>query len=442
MGFTTAPIILGIDATPSGGACLLRGDEIVVAIQEERLSRVEGDPIRASLPFLALSYCLGAAGVEPGDVDLVVCRSDGPSAEWPHDVTLNPMLQVAHRRLAWMAIEAHEAFPGRQASPGHVASSGHGASLGHEASSGRLAAAVHEPDAGVTVARRGLEEKFPEAGTGALRGRPMGRNYADAEVLEAIAGVPGIAATHRGEGVVDAAAEKLHAGEAVAWFEGPSVVRPGVGGRVILSERGWKPLPSSLDRQRTFVPFADELGPQRTRLRRLLARLIEGPMEPTVYGAPFRAAREPIAETPADALWTFLHLELDACVLDDYLVERRGALRSLLDLVPTLNDVECAISGGCRPEAIDGGWATRRVAAEVTTPWGATSRVLHPLQLALLSAIDGGSTGWQLLEQLGARRRSRIDAHRLRDGLAELRRLGLVSLADPESGAPSAAGGR
>jgi hypothetical protein len=78
----------------------------------------------------------------------------------------------------------------------------------------------------------------------------------------------------------------------------------------------------------------------------------------------------------------------------------------------------------------------------VTTPWGATSRVLHPLQLALLSAIDGGSTGWQLLEQLGARRRSRIDAHRLRDGLAELRRLGLVSLADPESGAPSAAGGR
>jgi len=51
-----APWILGIAASHNGGACLLHGDEIAVAVQEERLlrnkrTRIRGacDPLSANI---------------------------------------------------------------------------------------------------------------------------------------------------------------------------------------------------------------------------------------------------------------------------------------------------------------------------------------------------------------------------------------------------------
>jgi predicted NodU family carbamoyl transferase len=52
------PWILGISASHNGSACLLRGDEIVVAIQEERLSRFKRQRIFGAGPSLAIDYCL------------------------------------------------------------------------------------------------------------------------------------------------------------------------------------------------------------------------------------------------------------------------------------------------------------------------------------------------------------------------------------------------
>jgi len=67
------PWILGLSAAyHNGAACLMRGDEVVVAIQEERVTRVK----RAALPLdgssLAVRYCLDAAGIDSKDVDVVV----------------------------------------------------------------------------------------------------------------------------------------------------------------------------------------------------------------------------------------------------------------------------------------------------------------------------------------------------------------------------------
>ena len=56
------PWILGISsASHSGAACFLHGGEIVVAMQEERLTRIKRDRLRISRPSLAIDYCLAAA---------------------------------------------------------------------------------------------------------------------------------------------------------------------------------------------------------------------------------------------------------------------------------------------------------------------------------------------------------------------------------------------
>lgn len=65
------PWVLGFSNSHNASACLLRGSELVVAVQEERLSRVK----RAELPPdempLCVRYCLDAAGLAAKDIDLV-----------------------------------------------------------------------------------------------------------------------------------------------------------------------------------------------------------------------------------------------------------------------------------------------------------------------------------------------------------------------------------
>ena len=64
------PVILGISCSHDASACLLRGGELVCAIQLERPTRVKHD----GRPFLntraAADYCLDAAGLVPDDVDM------------------------------------------------------------------------------------------------------------------------------------------------------------------------------------------------------------------------------------------------------------------------------------------------------------------------------------------------------------------------------------
>jgi carbamoyltransferase len=62
--------VLGVSAFfHDSAACLLRDGEIVLAVEEERLSRVKHDH---AWPERAIAACLDAGGIGPGDVDAVV----------------------------------------------------------------------------------------------------------------------------------------------------------------------------------------------------------------------------------------------------------------------------------------------------------------------------------------------------------------------------------
>jgi carbamoyltransferase len=88
--------ILGVSASHNGGACLIRGDEIIVAIQEERLTRVKRKRVLASEPSLAIQYCLDSANIEISDLDMIVVCVQGNTQDPRQNASLNP--QFEHRR--------------------------------------------------------------------------------------------------------------------------------------------------------------------------------------------------------------------------------------------------------------------------------------------------------------------------------------------------------
>lgn len=107
MSLDEQPLILGISASHNGSVCLLKGDEIVVAIQEERLSRFKRHRIYGAGPSLAIAYCLTYAGIEPNELDLVVLCVQGESKDKLHDVRLDPYLKVIANQIPTTTIPHH-----------------------------------------------------------------------------------------------------------------------------------------------------------------------------------------------------------------------------------------------------------------------------------------------------------------------------------------------
>ncbi len=101
------PWILGISASHNGSACLLRGDEIVVAIQEERLSRFKRHRIYGCGPSLSTAYCLNYARIDPADLDLVVLCVQGRLTDQKHDIGLDPFLKVRSSGVPILTIPHH-----------------------------------------------------------------------------------------------------------------------------------------------------------------------------------------------------------------------------------------------------------------------------------------------------------------------------------------------
>lgn len=97
---SSEPWILGLSsAFHNGAACLLHGDRVVVAIQEERLSRIKRAHLPHDRPSLAVEYCLAAAGLSATDLDAIV------------DCTIAPAGVDALERLRAMPV-AEAAGPG------------------------------------------------------------------------------------------------------------------------------------------------------------------------------------------------------------------------------------------------------------------------------------------------------------------------------------------
>lgn len=86
------PWILGINASHNGAACLLRGSDIAVAIQEERLVGVKRARVVGSQKCASIPYCFQVAGISAADLDAVVICVQGQGSEPVQDVRRNPDL--------------------------------------------------------------------------------------------------------------------------------------------------------------------------------------------------------------------------------------------------------------------------------------------------------------------------------------------------------------
>ncbi|SRR6266436_1405759 len=103
------PWILGISGSHNGAVCLLRGSEIIVSIQEERLIRRKRRKISGAQHSLALDYCLDYAGIKPGDLSLVVLSAPERGNSLVQNLKLNPFLQVERNRIPTLVIPHHYA---------------------------------------------------------------------------------------------------------------------------------------------------------------------------------------------------------------------------------------------------------------------------------------------------------------------------------------------
>src|SRR5690349_17304136 len=101
------PWILGISASHNGSACLLKGDRIIVAIQEERLSRIRRHRIYGAKASNAVAYCLNYAGIDPSELSLVVLCIQGRKRDELHDLRLDPFLNVLANKIPAITIPHH-----------------------------------------------------------------------------------------------------------------------------------------------------------------------------------------------------------------------------------------------------------------------------------------------------------------------------------------------
>jgi carbamoyltransferase len=99
--------VLGISNSHNGAVCLLHGDRIAAAVQEERLTRRKRSVTHGAFPSLALNYCLEYAGIKPRDLSLVVNASTGRVTNQIEDVTLNPLLQTAKNKIPVLTVGHH-----------------------------------------------------------------------------------------------------------------------------------------------------------------------------------------------------------------------------------------------------------------------------------------------------------------------------------------------
>jgi carbamoyltransferase len=101
------PWVLGIAASHNGAACLLHGDRVVVAIQEERLSGVKRCQLLPSRHSMAIEYCLAKAGITVLDLNVVVTCPQGPSSDPANDVRRSPQLGIVYDDILSFSISHH-----------------------------------------------------------------------------------------------------------------------------------------------------------------------------------------------------------------------------------------------------------------------------------------------------------------------------------------------
>src|ERR1700737_1317969 len=103
------PWILGLSASHNGAACLLRGDEVFVAVQEERLTRVKRQWIYGAAHSLAANYCLSFAGIQPRDLSAIALSVTGSARDPQHNLQLNPLVRSSKKDTRTIVVPHHYA---------------------------------------------------------------------------------------------------------------------------------------------------------------------------------------------------------------------------------------------------------------------------------------------------------------------------------------------
>jgi carbamoyltransferase len=106
---STAPWVLGLSASHNGAAFLLKGHEISVAVQEERLTRVKRQWIYGATRSLAAEYCLNFAGIRPDDLSAVALSVTGSARDPEHDLKRNPLLSGNRKKIRTFVVPHHYA---------------------------------------------------------------------------------------------------------------------------------------------------------------------------------------------------------------------------------------------------------------------------------------------------------------------------------------------
>ena len=154
------PWVVGAALSHNGAVCLMHGDEIVVAIQEERLTRSKRAWITDLRRSNALAYCLDTAGISIGDVDIVVQATLGEGDRVVEALDLGPEFRGESRLL-----------------PHHLAHA-----YGTFATSGFGDAVVLTIDGGGST-RKHLGREFPDELTNAIRISPTPDPRREREIL-------------------------------------------------------------------------------------------------------------------------------------------------------------------------------------------------------------------------------------------------------------------
>ena len=107
MASSSKPWVLGLSASHNGAACLLHGDRIVAAVQEERLVGKKRARLYGSRPSLAVQYCLAQSGIGTADLDMIVICAQSALNLPENDLAANPMLDVRRNGTPTFAISHH-----------------------------------------------------------------------------------------------------------------------------------------------------------------------------------------------------------------------------------------------------------------------------------------------------------------------------------------------
>jgi carbamoyltransferase len=84
------PWVMGIGASHNGGFCLLHGNKISVAVQEERLSGIKRARVFGGRQSLGLRYCFETAGITAADLAMVVLSCQRSAELEENNLLLNP----------------------------------------------------------------------------------------------------------------------------------------------------------------------------------------------------------------------------------------------------------------------------------------------------------------------------------------------------------------